>query len=175
MSRPSPLLAPVLLVLAALSALLWWWPNRPQASDILMPASRFNSVSFAPFRPGQSPFSDTFPTEAEVDQDAALVARSSRAIRTYAAIQGDYDIAAIAERHGLKLWLGIWLGSDRVKNDAEIARGIALAASHPATVERVIVGNEVLLRRDLPVPELIAAIDRVRAAVRQPVTEAATP
>ncbi len=172
MSRPSPLLAAVLLLLAALTALAWWWPNRPLASDVTMPGGRFNSVSFAPFRPGQSPLTGVFPTEAEVDADLATVAPRTRAIRTYAAIEGKYDVAALAAAHGLKVWQGIWLGADRAQNAAEIARGIALARAHPETIERVVVGNEVLLRRDLPPTELIAAIDQVRAAVRQPVTYA---
>ena len=140
--------------------------------DVAMPDARFNSVSFAPFRAGQSPLDDRFPSAAEVDADMAVLAPRTRAIRTYAAIEGDYDAAALAERHGLKVWQGIWLGADRAKNAAEIARGIALAKRYPETIERVIVGNEVLLRRDLPVGELIAAIDQVRAAVRQPVTYA---
>ena len=172
LSRPSPFLAPVLLLLAALSVLGWWWPNRPRAGDVAMPVGRFNSVSLAPFRAGQSPRAKVFPTTAEVDADLAVVAARTRAVRTYAALEGEYDVAALAERHGLKVWQGIWLGPDRARNAREIARGIALARAHPDTVERVVVGNEVLLRRDLPVSELIAAIDRVRAAVRQPVTYA---
>jgi exo-beta-1,3-glucanase (GH17 family) len=172
MSRLSPLPATVLLMLAALSAFGWWWPNRPWAGDTALPSGRFNSVSFAPFRAGQSPLTGEFPTGAEVDQDLAVVAPRTRAIRTYAAIEGNYDVAALAARHGLKVWQGIWLGADRAQNAREIARGIALARAHPDTIERVVVGNEVLLRRDLPVDALIAAIDEVRAAVRQPVTYA---
>jgi exo-beta-1,3-glucanase (GH17 family) len=172
MSRPSLALLPVLVLLTALVGSLWWLPNRPHGEDVAMRDAKFNSVSLAPFRPGQSPLADRFPSAAEVEQDVALIAGRSRAIRTYAALEGDYDVAAIAQRHGLKLWLGIWLGSDRAKNAAEMAQGIATANRYPDTVERVIVGNEVLLRRDLPVAELTAAIDRVKAAVRQPVTYA---
>ena len=161
-----------LLLLAALVVLGWWWPNRPQAAGPDVPAGRLNSVSFAPFRDGQSPLLGRFPTAAEVAADLALVAPRTRAIRTYAAIEGDYDIPALAEREGLKVWLGIWLGADRASNAAEIARGVALARLHPGVVERVVVGNEVLLRRDLPPGELMAALDQVRAAVPQPVTYA---
>jgi exo-beta-1,3-glucanase (GH17 family) len=171
-SRISPLLPPILLLLAGLMVLAWWWPNRPRAGDVAMPDARFNSVSFAPFRAGQSPLDHRFPSAAEVAEDMAVIAPRTRAIRTYAAIEGDYDVAALAAKHGLKVWQGIWLGTDRAKNAAEIARGIALANRYPEAVERVVVGNEVLLRRDLPVGELIAAIDQVRAAVRQPVTYA---
>jgi exo-beta-1,3-glucanase (GH17 family) len=169
MNRASALLLPFL---AALLVLAWWLPNRPQADDVAMPDARFNSVSFAPYRAGESPLTQTFPTAAEVASDIALVARRAAAIRTYAAIEGKYDIAALARAHGLKLWQGIWLGQDRAQNAREIARGIAIANRYPDVVERVVVGNEVLLRRDLPVDELMADIDQVRRAVKQPVTYA---
>lgn len=172
MPHPPLRRAALFLLLAALTVAAWWWPNRPQAADVAMPAARFNSVSFAPFRPGQSPLTETFPSEAEVAADLALVAPRVRAIRTYASREGKYDIAAMARAQGLKLWLGIWLGRDPAANAREIAAGIAIARAHPETVERVIVGNEVLLRKDLPVADLTAAIDRVRAAVPEPVTYA---
>ena len=158
------------LLLAGLVLVAWWWPNRLQGGDVGMPAGRLNSVSFAPFRDGQSPLTDQFPSAAQVDQDLALLAPHVRAIRSYAALGGDYDLPAMAQAHGLKLWLGIWLGADRAQNAREIAAAIATANRHPETVDRVVVGNEVLLRRDLPPADLIAAIDQVRAAVKQPVT-----
>lgn len=158
--------------IAFLTLAAWWWPNRPQAGDVPMLAERFNSVSFAPFRPGHSPLRDIFPTAAEVEADIALIAPRVRAIRTYASIEGQYEVAEIAARHGVRLWKGAWLGSSRPGNERELARLIQIANAHPETVERVVVGNEVLLRRDLPVGELIAALDRVKAAVRQPVTYA---
>lgn len=172
MPRPTPAALAASLLMAALLVLAWWLPNRPQLAGLSMPEAKFNSVSFAPFRAGHSPLTGRYPTAAEVEADAALVAGSSRAIRTYAAIEGDYEIAAIAARHGLKVWKGAWLGASRADNRREIARLIAIANAHPDTVERVVVGNEVLLRRDLPVGELIAAIREVKAAVRQPVTYA---
>ncbi len=160
------------LLLAGLLVLAWWWPNRPQAASFAMPDTKFNSVSFSPFRPGQSPLTHVYPSPEEVDADLAVLAPRARAIRTYAADEGSADLVALAERHGLKVWQGIWLSGDRVRNAREVARGIALANQHPQTIERVIVGNEVLLRRDLPVEDLIAALDKVRQAVRQPVTYA---
>ncbi len=102
----------------------------------------------------------------------ALIATEAAAVRTYASIEGQYDAAALAKSHGLKLWQGIWLGGDRAKNDVEIAKGIDIANKNPETVTRVIVGSEVLLRRDLPSTELIADIDRVKKAVHQPVAYA---
>ena len=170
MSRPTPWLAPLIAVLAGALLLAWWLPNRPRDAGPDVAGGKLASVSFAPYRPGQSPFKGIFPTTAQVDADLTLLAGQVRAVRTYAAIEGDYDVAALAAKHGLKLWQGIWLGSDRAQNAREIARAIADANRYPDTIDRVVVGNEVLLRRDLPVAELIADIDQVRAAVRQPVT-----
>jgi exo-beta-1,3-glucanase (GH17 family) len=150
----------------------WWWPNRLQNPDAGVVIEKFACLSYAPYRPGQSPLDDRFASAAEVEQDLALLAPRTRAIRTYAAIDGPYEIPAMAARHGLKLWQGVWLGGDRAKNRVEMARAIDLARRYPGTIERVIVGNEVLLRRDLPVDELIADIDLVRHAVKQPVAYA---
>ncbi len=174
MQRPnSRLIVPLLvLFLSVLIALAWWWPNRAQNPDPSARTEKFNSLSYEGYRMGQSPLTDRFPTPAEVDQDLSLLAPITRAIRTYAAIEGSYDIAAIAQRHGLKLWQGIWLGGDRAKNALEMAHAIELAHRYPDTIERLVVGNEVLLRRDLPPAELIADIDHVRAAVHQPVAYA---
>jgi len=169
----SRFLAPFVLLLAGLVTLGWWLPNRPVDVGAGRDAGgMFNSLSFAPYRANESPLTERFPTVAEADADMALLVGRTRAVRTYAAIEGNYETAALARKHGLKLWQGIWLGADRAKNEQEIARGIALANRYPDTIERVVVGNEVLLRRDLPPAELIADIDRVRAAVKQPVAYA---
>jgi exo-beta-1,3-glucanase (GH17 family) len=162
----------LLLLLAGAVILAWWLPNRPQDPAAGVHAATFNSLSYDGYRPWESPLTDTFPTQAEVDSDLALLATRTRAIRTYAAIEGPFDVAALAQKHGLKVWQGIWLGGDRAHNALEMARGIALARRYPDTIERVVVGNEVLLRRDLPVGELIADIDQVRAQVKQPVAYA---
>ena len=162
----------LLLCLSALVVAAWYLPNIAQNPPGGAPGEKFISLSFDAYRPWESPLTNTFPTQAEAESDMALVAREAGAIRTYAAIEGQYDTAAMAARHGLKVWQGIWLGGDRARNELEIARAIMIANANPATVTRVIVGNEVLLRRDLPPAELIAYIDRVRHAVRQPVAYA---
>jgi len=159
-------------LLCILTYYLWAAPNQPLAGDVTMPAGKFNSLSYAPYRPGQSPLSKTYPTGAEVAQDLALVATQSNGIRTYSAIEGNYDIGALAKQAGLKVWLGIWLSSNPQDNAREMAAGIAEANKHPDTITRVIVGNEVLLRRDLSVDDLTADIDYVHARVKQPVAYA---
>lgn len=160
------------VLLSILGILLWRLPNQPQAADVTMPVSKFNSLSYAPYRAWQSPLSKSYPTGAEVAADLKLIAQHASGIRTYSSIEGNYDIGALAKQAGLKVWLGIWLSSNPADNAKEMAAGIAEANAHPNTITRVVVGNEVLLRRDLPVKTLIADIDYVRARVKQPVAYA---
>ncbi|MGH7118381.1 MAG: hypothetical protein ACREFP_05270 [Acetobacteraceae bacterium] len=169
MSARSALLLALFCLLVVFA---WWWPNRPEAADVRMPPGKLHSVSFAPYRAWQSPLTGNFPTAAEVLADLRLLKGHVDAVRTYSAIEGNYNVAALAHQVGLKVWQGIWLGSNLKQNAKEIARGIAIANRYPDTVTRVIVGNEVLLRRDLPPAALIADIEQVKRAVHQPVSYA---
>ncbi len=153
------------LALCLLTLLLWKAPNQPQAADVTMTSGKFNSLSYAPYRSWQSPQDKTYPTPAEISQDLALVATHAEGIRTYSSVEGTLpatlaairnhtDIVGLAKQAGLKVWLGIWLSSNPADNAKEMAAGIAEANAYPHTVTRVVVGNEVLLRRDLSVHDL---------------------
>ena len=163
---------PLIAVLSALIMAAWYLPNRPVDPPGGNATEKFSSLSFGPYRPWESPLTRRFPTEAEADEDMGLLASEASAVRTYAADEGDFDTAAVAQKHGVKLWQGIWLSGNVADNEREMARGILLANKYPGTITRVVVGNEVLLRRDLPPAQLIADIDRVKAAVKQPVAYA---
>jgi glucan 1,3-beta-glucosidase len=137
-------------------------------------AERVQCVSYAPFRrPGESPFDpDAFVDEARIETDLRLLAPLTGCVRTYSVAQGLDAVPAVARRLGMTVLLGAWLGRDRADNEAEIARVIAVARAHADTVAAVVVGNEVMLRRELPEAELVGHIARVRAAVPVPVTYA---
>ncbi len=172
MAKLSLRLLTLILFQFALIVAGWAWEGRSVAVLPDAPTTRFNSLSYAPFNPGESPLNGHFPTATEIDSDLGLLAPQVEGIRTYASGQGSVDVPSLAQKHGLKLWAGVWLGTNRVANDQEIAAGIAAAHKYPNTIDRVVVGNEVLLREDLPPAELMTDIDRVRAAVKQPVTYA---
>jgi exo-beta-1,3-glucanase (GH17 family) len=162
------LLAAVFSLLANLA--IWALPNRPQ--PVIDAPGKINSVSFSPYRPGQSPFAKRFPAPADIERDLATLKGRVRAVRTYASLEGLDHVPPSAERLGLKVMSGAWLGRNVADNRLEIETLIRSANAYPATVERVIVGNEVLLRRDLTPEELIQHILTVKRAVRQPVTYA---
>ena len=160
------------LVVATLIVLgnyaLWGLPNRAE-TVAAPPGGRLMSVSFAPFRDGQSPLTLDYPSREEIDQDLRALKDQVAGVRTYSSLEGLEAVPELARQYGLKVTLGAWLGSDLPVNEQEIASAIRLANAYPDVVTRVIVGNEVLLRNDLPQDELISYIRRVRSAIHQPV------
>lgn len=164
-------LAGALLLSAAAAAALWFLCDRPVPVE---PSwnEPLRSVSFAPFRRGQSPLTKVYPTPAQIDEDLRALVGHTRGIRTYSAREGMDVVPDLAAKYGLKVIFGAWLGVEKDVNDREIDALIKAANDHPDSIERVLVGNEVLLRRDLTPEQLIAYIRKVKAAVKQPVSYA---
>jgi exo-beta-1,3-glucanase (GH17 family)/glycosyltransferase involved in cell wall biosynthesis len=168
--RPSLFAAVVLaLVVAALNIGLWWWSNRPHGpEDWHGPIGGFALSAFQRY---QSPLKNDFPTDEQIDGDLRLLRQYSPNIRTYSMLQNP-QIPRLAERDGLKVLAGAWIDTRLDNNDKEIAALIAQARRYPGTINRVLVGNEVLFRNDIPPEKLMAYLDRVRAALHQPVSTA---
>ncbi|HYM35533.1 MAG TPA: hypothetical protein VET48_09065, partial [Steroidobacteraceae bacterium] len=111
-------------------------------------------------------------TRRLVASDLKILAARFQCVRTYSVSEGLDDVPKIARELGLKVMLGLWISSDAKSNDAEIAHGIALANEYADVVTAVIVGNEVLLRRELLPEQLKSLMERVRAGTHVPVTYA---
>jgi exo-beta-1,3-glucanase (GH17 family) len=174
--RPSATAALAHFAATALAiALAWWWLGKP----VQLPPSplghggKLSCVSYAPFRAGQDPLVEgTMIPAAQIDEDLTLLSRYTDCIRTYSLANGLDQIPAIAQRHGLKMLLGIWLSNNAEKNRWQIATVIDLAKKYPDTISAVIVGNEVLLRGELTVADLAAIIKEIKSQVPMPVTYA---
>src|ERR1043165_3237730 len=149
------------LLIGALNFLWWWYPNRP----VEIPAWKegpLQSVSFAPYRPGQSPHTRTFPNAQQIEADLKLMQGKTLAVRTYSSLEGLEAVPRLASKYGLKVWSGAWLNSVERENLEQIAALIEHANRYPESVERVIVGNEVLLRKDLDAQQLVRYIRMVK-------------
>ena len=178
MNRPVPRWARFALVyLAALLLLaIWVWQrNVPQTmADVPVDAARLQCVSYAPYyRPGESPLQVDFRVGRErIDADLARLAEISDCVRLYSVDQGLHYVPELAAKHGLKVLLGAWIGGDRVKNDVELSQAIELANRYPEVVRGLIVGNEVLLRREQTTDAMRQYIQRAQAGTTVPVTYA---
>jgi exo-beta-1,3-glucanase (GH17 family) len=167
------LVALLLLTVAAIAA-AWWWLGRPvPAPAAATDPGRIQCMSYAPFRSDQSPLvATTHVDAAQVEEDLAKLSRLTGCVRTYATDNGLDQVPAIAQRHGLKVLQGLWLGSDRAKNRTQIDTTVALAKRYPDVIIGLVVGNEVLLRGELAADDIASILREVKAAVTMPVTYA---
>jgi len=165
--NPSTLFALGLSALVATGA--WFVTDRPVAVPDYH--GTIGGLAFAPYHRGQTPENHDFPTAAQIDSDLAIAHKLTNRVRTYT-VDGDMaTIPALAAKNHLKVTLGGWIAGIPGKDEAEISRLIDTANAN-SNVDRILVGNESILRADLPVPELIEDIRTVRASTHVPVSTA---
>ena len=152
----------------ALQALAWWALHPPvQPPDV---AARVAGLAYNAFGRWDSPITRRFPPPASIEADLQQLAGITPRLRTYSASEFE-TLPAQADAAGLRLTAGVWLDARLEHNEKEIAAALRLARSH-RNIERLIVGNEVLLRGDLERAQLARYLDRVRARTRLPVSTA---
>lgn len=155
------------MAIAALFIGCWALINRPVSAPDW--PDRISGFSYSPFRLGQNPQEDRYPSDEEIRQDLEQLSHYTESVRTYSVAGSQADVPRLAEEAGMQVTLGIWIGNDLARNEQEIATGIELANQYRSVV-RVIVGNEALFRQEVTPKQLIGYLDRVRAAVKVPVT-----
>jgi glucan 1,3-beta-glucosidase len=175
--EPISLRTPLALLLISLSAIAaaWWWLAAPinLARAPIDPNAKLQCVSYAPFRGEQSPLVPTLQIGPEqIAEDLAQLAKISDCVRTYSIDNGLDQVPALAAKVGLKVIQGIWLGSNRLKNLAQIQTAVRLTREYPGVISSVVVGNEVLLRGEMTAADLAANIRSVKSQVTIPVTYA---
>ena len=157
----------VVLAIAALFTGFWALINRPVSAPDW--PDQISGFSYSPFQQGQYPQKDQFPSDDEMRRDLEILSKLTDNIRTYSVDGTLGDIPKLAEEFGLRVTLGIWISPDQERNEREIQKAIELA-NNSRSIVRVVVGNEALFREEITPEELIVLLDRVRAAVKVPVT-----
>jgi exo-beta-1,3-glucanase (GH17 family)/glycosyltransferase involved in cell wall biosynthesis len=155
------------LMVAALNIGLWWWGNRPHGPDDWHGQINGFAVSF--FQRYQSPFTQNFPNDDQIDSDLKVLRQYTGRIRTYSTLENP-QVYRLAQKEGLKVMAGAQIDTRLENNEKEMDALIALSHRYPDAIERVIIGNEVLFRNDLPVDKMITYLDRARAHIKQPVS-----
>jgi len=125
------------------------------------------------------------PRREQIERDMRTLAGRVRYVRTYSAIDGVEDVPKIADQYGLKVVAGAWIYDHigvtndqigrldlyRQQTEREIA-GLIRLTNDNANVERVVVGNETLLRGEVSTRRLIEYIRQVKKNVKVPVSTA---
>lgn len=164
----------LLLAVAAIASVAYWVRLGVPVDLVAAPGGRIACVSYAPYRkPGESPFTPGYVVSPErIDEDLKALSRRFDCVRTYSVGQGLDQVPAIARRYGMKVLLGAWLSRDPVENAEELQQAIAVAKRERDVIRAIVVGNEVLLRGELPQRTIAEHLRTVKAATGLPVTYA---
>jgi glucan 1,3-beta-glucosidase len=166
----------ILLILGVVLAVTLTWAMRqgrpaalPEAAGVQIPC-----VSYAPFRhAGDTPFDPALRIAPEaIEADLRVLKTVTGCVRTYGLDHGLDAVPAIARRLGLRVVLGAWIGRDAAANEIQLRRALELAREYRDVVQLLVVGNEVLLRRELPPEALAALLERTRRESPVPVAYA---
>ncbi|RJQ82206.1 MAG: glycosyltransferase [Desulfobacteraceae bacterium] len=157
------------VAVAILTFCIWAFMNQPEQEPAW--PKRIQGFSFQPMRAGQNPIRKEYPSAAEIDQDLALLSGKTHAVRTYTVESTIARVPELAKKHGINVALGGWIDANLTHNETEIGTLIETARAN-TNVVRVIVGNEAILRGDVTLGQMSAYLDRVRKALRAPVSTA---
>ncbi|MBX9756313.1 MAG: glycosyltransferase, partial [Pseudomonadaceae bacterium] len=157
----------IFVAIAALFTGIWALYNRPVSAPEW--PEQISGFSFSPFKKNQNPQKNIYPNDEEIRADLELLSKQTDSIRTYSTEGTLGDIPRLAEEFGLRVTVGAWIGLDLERNEREVAKVIELA-NNSRSVVRVVVGNEALFRKEITPEALSVYLDRVRAAVKVPVT-----
>ena len=162
--------APVILATAASLVLGGWWQS---GKPVDLPAAGrmpLQCVSYAPSASSEAPQGPV--TREHIRRDLARLAGQFRCVRTYSVSHGLDQVPSVARQLGLRVLLGVWISGDQATNEREIAKAIATAQRDREAIDAIVVGNEVLLRHELPASDLAPLIERVGRDTGIPVTYA---
>jgi exo-beta-1,3-glucanase (GH17 family)/cellulose synthase/poly-beta-1,6-N-acetylglucosamine synthase-like glycosyltransferase len=132
--------------------------------------TKLNGLTYAPYARHDAPWVRQVPLDETLASDLQQLQGVTRRIRTYSAAQFP-QLPGIASRHGLHLTLGAWLNKDPQSNQREIQAATEQAERYPA-VERLIVGNETILKQTLSVEQLVAYLRATKQRTKLPVSTA---
>lgn len=146
----------VVALLVVINFSIWSYINNPLQLQSWSKTTM--GVTYDPMRKQDTQTGNTYPSEADMDSDLALLAEKVHAVRTYSMLKGQDKIPALAAKYNLNTTLGAWIDGNLEKNHQEIETLIETGRQNNPKIIRLMVGNEVLLRADIPKASLIEYI-----------------
>jgi len=122
-----------------------------------------SGVNFGPYMDGQDPNRGTVIGENQIRQRLSIINGYTNCVRTFGVGSGLQHIPRIAQEMGFCVAAGAWLDKNLSTNEIEIKSLIEIGLAGQAEI--LIVGSEVLYRKDLTEAQLVDYINRVKSAV----------
>jgi exo-beta-1,3-glucanase (GH17 family) len=107
------------------------------------------------------------PSQNNITRDMAVLSQLTNAVRLYGTDCNQTEMVLHAidrlELTDMKVWLGVWIGDNQTTNDRQLSQLWKIFDDHKADkFKGVIVGNEVLFRKDVTETELATIIKDVK-------------
>ena len=160
-------------LVASAIGLFWYAMGRPSPvrASPLAEGQKLNCLSYAPFHGSQAPYDQPLRiADEQIESDLKQLAQVTSCIRIYSSARAQGKITRVADKLGLKVLQGIWIGRNLADNRREIEAALQLARRHPGVIEAFIVGNETLLRGELGADRIKTYLEEVRRRSGLPVT-----
>jgi exo-beta-1,3-glucanase (GH17 family) len=109
------------------------------------------------------------PSQNNITRDLAVLSQLTNTVRLYGTDCNQtqmllHSIDQLGLNGTIKVWAGVWIDNNSTTNDRQISQMLDIFKSHgPASFVGVIVGNEVLFRKDQTVTELGNIITNFRS------------
>jgi exo-beta-1,3-glucanase (GH17 family) len=146
----------IAVAITALTVMAWALYNRPETEPAW--PERIQGFAFSPYQADQAPIWNKHPSSEDIESDLALLAGRTNAIRTYTVEKSLAEIPRLANKYGINVALGAWVSDNDEKTRNEIMNMLNISV-RSRNVVRIIVGNEVLLRGDIPAKKLMEYLD----------------
>ena len=121
----------------------------------------FRGLAYGPFRGIENPACGPLPTREEIASDLDQLSRWTKAIRIY---EPSDIIIEEASKRNLEVLVGCWLGKEEALNETALEKLVTALKKYD--LKKGVVGNEVVLREDLTVSQLIGYLKRVKLATK---------
>jgi len=145
--------------------------NSPQVKALLNNNALhkvFPGMDYTPLNTQYPACLTTPPDQNNITLDIAMLSQLTPAVRLYGTDCNQTEMVLTAiERLGynstLQVWLGVWLGNNQTTNERQITQMYDILRTYPSShFAGIIVGNEVLFRKDLTEAQLAANLTEVR-------------
>lgn len=133
---------------------------------------KLKGICYGPFRDKEDPEMGVFPLAEGMEEDIGLLKHLCLALRTYGLSHTLKKIPEMCEKAGIDCYPGAWISQYDKETEKEIEALIQIGKQGLKRVKALIVGNEVLLTKDMSSEKLIGYIRQVKKATNLPVSTA---
>lgn len=115
-------------------------------------------ICFSPYKDNQN-IGDEL-SKKQIEQRIDVLKKHVSWVRSFSTTGGNEHTPSVAREHDIKTVVGAWIDSDLDSNEKEIESLISIA--NDGDVDVAVVGNEVLMRKDLNASQIIDYLKRVK-------------